>query len=81
MSLTNLTKNAKKPFYTLPSFQFVYNLTVCGKNNDNEPINEFVLSSPAPVDIAAKLSSILLGLSTRVSQKRKSILESREFEI
>lgn len=47
--------------------RFVYNLMICGKNNRNRPIEEFVLVSPAPVDTAAKLSSILVNLATKVS--------------
>lgn len=46
--------------------RFVYNLMICGKNHKNRPIEEFVLVSPAPVDTAAKLSSILVNLSTKV---------------
>ena len=39
---------------------------VCSKNHGNKPIEEFVLVSPAPVDAAAKLSSILNNLSQKV---------------
>lgn len=48
--------------------RFVYNLMICGKNHNNRPIQEFVLVSPAPVDTAAKLSSILVNLATKVSK-------------
>lgn len=48
--------------------RFVYNLMICGKNNKNRPIEDFVLVSPAPVDTAAKLSSILVNLATKVMQ-------------
>ena len=37
-------------------FQFVFDLMVCGRMNNNKCIEEFILLSPAPVDIAAKLA-------------------------
>lgn len=46
--------------------RFVYNLMVVSKNNNNKPIEEFILVSPAPVDTAAKLSNIYMILSTKV---------------
>lgn len=46
--------------------RFVYNLMVVSKNNNNKPIEEFILVSPAPVDAAAKLSNIYIILSTKV---------------
>ena len=39
---------------------------VCGKNHNNLPLCEFILESPAPVDVAAKLSHILATLSVKV---------------
>lgn len=39
---------------------------VCSKNHNNKPIEEFILVSPAPVDTAAKLSSIFINLSNKV---------------
>ncbi|ODM93658.1 Ankyrin-3 [Orchesella cincta] len=72
-----LTINIKQPVmltltndvYNVSISQFVFNLTICGKNIDNEPIDEFVLSSPAPVDVAAKLSNILVNLSSKEEGK------------
>ena len=49
--------------YTL---QFVYNLMACGKKSNNAPTEEFILESPAPVDVAAKLSAIYRELSLKV---------------
>lgn len=65
--LSYLMKKEHDTYGLMDDKEFVYNLTVCGKNTNNEPIDEFVLSSPAPVDVSAKLSNILINLSTKVS--------------
>ena len=49
------------------TFQFVYNLMACGKKSNNAPTEEFILESPAPVDVAAKLSAIYRELSLKVT--------------
>ena len=46
--------------------QFVYNLMACGKKSNNAPTEEFILESPAPVDVAAKISAIYRELSVKV---------------
>ena len=38
----------------------------CGKKSNNAPTEEFILESPAPVDVAAKLSAIYRELSLKV---------------
>ena len=38
----------------------------CGKKSNNAPTEEFILESPAPVDVAAKISAIFRELSTKV---------------
>ena len=48
-------------------FQFVFNLMACGKKSNNAPTEEFILESPAPVDVAAKISAIYRELSEKVS--------------
>ena len=47
-------------------FQFVFNLMACGKKSNNAPTEEFILESPAPVDVAAKISAIYRELSEKV---------------
>lgn len=64
------TKKFIKCYYLCKNSQFVYNLMVCSKNHGNKPIEEFVLVSPAPVDAAAKLSSILNNLSQKVCAQK-----------
>lgn len=38
---------------------------VCGKTNENEPLKEFILQSPAPIDTAVKLSSLYREMSEK----------------
>lgn len=38
---------------------------VCGKTNDNEPLKEFILQSPAPIDTAVKLSALYHEMSEK----------------
>ena len=38
----------------------------CGKGNNNKPIEDFITHSPAPVDMAAKMSAIYTELSFKV---------------
>lgn len=49
--------------------RFVYNLMACGKKSANAPTEDFILASPAPVDVAAKISSIFRELSFRVKSR------------
>ncbi|KAK0175380.1 hypothetical protein PV327_009132 [Microctonus hyperodae] len=54
--------------------RFVYNMMVCSKSNNNKPIEEFVLVSPAPVDTAAKLSNIYIKLSEKEKERAKDLI-------
>ncbi|XP_078036534.1 no mechanoreceptor potential C isoform X8 [Augochlora pura] len=54
--------------------RFVYNMMVCSKSNNNRPIEEFVLVSPAPVDTAAKLSNIYMKLSEKEKERAKDLI-------
>ena len=40
----------------------------CGKGNANQPIEDFIVHSPAPVDMAAKMSAIYNELSFKVKK-------------
>ena len=42
----------------------------CGKGNANQPIEDFIVHSPAPVDMAAKMSAIYNELSFKVGKTR-----------
>ena len=45
----------------------------CGKKSNNAPTEEFILASPAPVDVAAKISAIYRELSEKVSRYKAFI--------
>ncbi|XP_068897873.1 serine/threonine-protein phosphatase 6 regulatory ankyrin repeat subunit B isoform X1 [Tenebrio molitor] len=59
--------------------RFVYNLMVCSKNHNNKPIEEFILVSPAPVDTAAKLSNILIVLSSKEKERAKDLIAAGKY--
>ena len=44
----------------------------CGKKSANAPTEEFILESPAPVDVSAKLSAIYRELSLKVNSRIKT---------
>ncbi|XP_024086080.1 serine/threonine-protein phosphatase 6 regulatory ankyrin repeat subunit B isoform X2 [Cimex lectularius] len=54
--------------------RFVYNLMICSKKHNDKPMQEFILVSPAPVDIAAKLSSIYINLSNKEKERAKDLI-------
>lgn len=60
--------------------QFVSDLTMVSKKYDNKPLQDFILLSPAPVDVASKLSYILYHLSMKVSYARKTWMLSKDDE-
>uniref|UniRef100_A0A0M3IKZ0 Ion_trans domain-containing protein n=1 Tax=Ascaris lumbricoides TaxID=6252 RepID=A0A0M3IKZ0_ASCLU len=38
--------------------KFIFDLMVCGKGTDNEPLKEFILQSPAPIDTAERAKDL-----------------------
>ena len=58
--------------------QFVYNLMACGKKSGNAPTEDFILGSPAPVDVAAKISAIFRELSFKVSLPHLSTFQNQQ---
>ena len=55
--VTYLIQQNHESYDLLEDRKFLYNLMVCGKKSDNKPTEDFVLASPAPVDVAAKISA------------------------
>ncbi|KAI1722541.1 ankyrin repeats (3 copies) domain-containing protein [Ditylenchus destructor] len=53
--------------------KFIFDLMVCGKGNDNEPLQEFILQSPAPIDTAVKLSSLYREMSEKEKERAKDL--------
>lgn len=48
---------------------------VCGKgSNDNQPLQEFILQSPAPIDTAVKLSSLYREMSEKEKERAKDLV-------
>ena len=41
----------------------------CGKKSKNAPTEDFILASPAPVDVAAKVSALYRELSVKVRNR------------
>ncbi|TKR72642.1 hypothetical protein L596_020059 [Steinernema carpocapsae] len=53
--------------------KFIFDLMVCGKGHDNEPLQEFILQSPAPIDTAVKLSSLYREMSEKEKERAKDL--------
>ncbi|VDP35611.1 unnamed protein product [Heligmosomoides polygyrus] len=53
--------------------RFIFDLMVCGKGNDNEPLQEFILQSPAPIDAAVKLSALYRDMSEKEKERAKDL--------
>ncbi|XGW21641.1 hypothetical protein V3C99_004540 [Haemonchus contortus] len=53
--------------------RFIFDLMVCGKGNDNEPLQEFILQSPAPIDTAVKLSALYRDMSEKEKERAKDL--------
>uniref|UniRef100_A0AC35TT07 ANK_REP_REGION domain-containing protein n=1 Tax=Rhabditophanes sp. KR3021 TaxID=114890 RepID=A0AC35TT07_9BILA len=54
--------------------KFIFDLMVCGKSTDNEPLQLFILESPAPIDTAVKLSSLFRDMSEKEKERAKDLL-------
>ncbi|KJH52965.1 ankyrin repeat protein [Dictyocaulus viviparus] len=53
--------------------RFIFDLMVCGKGHDNEPLQEFILQSPAPIDTAVKLSALYRDMSEKEKERAKDL--------
>ena len=51
----------------------------CGKGNGNQTIEDFIVHSPAPVDMAAKMSAIYNELSFKVGNYFEGWQFAQEF--
>lgn len=52
---------------------------VCGKNNDNEPLQEFILRSPAPIDTAVNLSNLYREIGEKRKERKKELINAAMF--
>ena len=64
--VTYLIQQKHDSYALLEDRKFVYNLMACGKKSKNAPTEDFILDSPAPVDVAAKISAVFRELSFKV---------------
>uniref|UniRef100_A0A914QBE7 ANK_REP_REGION domain-containing protein n=1 Tax=Panagrolaimus davidi TaxID=227884 RepID=A0A914QBE7_9BILA len=53
--------------------KFIFDLMVCGKATKDEPLQEFILQSPAPIDTAVKLSSLYRDMSEKEKERAKDL--------
>ena len=60
-------------------FQFILDLMVAAKTNDNQSLCDFVLTSPAPVETAAKLSSKFRHLATREKARARDLAAASDY--
>ncbi|KAL7641411.1 UNVERIFIED_CONTAM: hypothetical protein RMT77_008551 [Armadillidium vulgare] len=59
--------------------KFVHDLTVMSKKYEHQPLQEFILVSPAPVDLATKLAHTLMILSDKEKESTQVLIEASEF--
>ncbi|CAI5438376.1 unnamed protein product [Caenorhabditis angaria] len=59
--------------------KFIFDLMVCGKTNENEPLEEFILQSPAPIETAVKLSALYRDMSEKEKERAKDLMNVAEF--
>lgn len=73
-----LTKNFDA-YSLLLDNKFLVDLVECGKVNENVSLKKFILLSPAPVEIAVKLSSNYLALSEKEKSIAKDLVAASKF--
>ena len=56
--------------------QFLFDLMVCSKMNDNESMVDFILQTPAPIYAAAKLSRHYRAESTREKERSRDLINA-----
>ncbi|KRZ56108.1 Ankyrin-1 [Trichinella nativa] len=59
--------------------KFLFDMMVCGKKQDNLPLQEFILNSPAPVDTAVHLSSFYRTFASKEKERTRDLNSIAEF--
>jgi len=59
--------------------QFVFDLMIAARSNDNQSLCDFVLTSPAPIETAAKLSSKFRHLATREKARAQDLAVASDY--
>ncbi|XP_069167057.1 serine/threonine-protein phosphatase 6 regulatory ankyrin repeat subunit B [Procambarus clarkii] len=76
----NYLINKKHDSYKLlEDKKYVHDLTLMSKKHGHSPLEEFILLSPAPVDLATKLAHTLLILSDKEKESSRDLLEASLF--
>ncbi|XP_022089542.1 serine/threonine-protein phosphatase 6 regulatory ankyrin repeat subunit B-like isoform X2 [Acanthaster planci] len=77
--LSYLMKKEHNTQHLMEDRKFVFDLMVCGRYNNNESIQEFILRSPAPINTAAKLSKNFRQQSAREKERARDLTEASAF--
>ncbi|KAK2186122.1 hypothetical protein NP493_214g02024 [Ridgeia piscesae] len=77
--LSYLMKKDHDTQHLMDNDKFVFDLMHNGKMSDNRSIKEFVLTSPAPVDTAVKLSQHFRLLAVREKERAKDLVAAGDF--
>ncbi|CAB3407274.1 unnamed protein product [Caenorhabditis bovis] len=59
--------------------KFIFDLMLCGKATENEPLQEFILQSPAPIETAVKLSALYRDMSEKEKERARDLLNVAVF--
>ncbi|XP_023333094.1 serine/threonine-protein phosphatase 6 regulatory ankyrin repeat subunit C [Eurytemora carolleeae] len=74
-----LIKEKHDSYNLLEDRRFIFNLMACGKGSANKPIEDFITHSPAPVDLAAKMSQIYHELSFKEKERAKDLDQASQY--
>ncbi|XP_063885899.1 serine/threonine-protein phosphatase 6 regulatory ankyrin repeat subunit C-like isoform X3 [Scylla paramamosain] len=76
----NYLINKKHDSYKLlEDKKYVHDLTLMSKKHNHSPLEEFILLSPAPIDLATKLAHTLLILSEKEKESSRDLLDASLF--
>ncbi|CAJ0941647.1 unnamed protein product, partial [Mesorhabditis belari] len=71
--LSFLLKQKHDTHQLMEDRRFIFDLMVCGKAHKNEPLQEFILQSPAPIETAVKLSSVYRDMSEKEKERARDL--------
>ena len=66
-------------FELMEDRSFVFDLMMCSKGAQNKPLQDFVISSPSPVEIALKLARFYTDLSSREKERERDLTLAAKF--
>ncbi|XP_059080155.1 serine/threonine-protein phosphatase 6 regulatory ankyrin repeat subunit B-like [Tigriopus californicus] len=77
--VTYLITQKHDSYSLLDDRKFIFNLMSCGKKSNNAPTENFILASPAPVDVAAKISAYYRDLSIKEKERAYDLVVASKF--